>query len=109
MLTDAPRVLSFKIDNKADDVVNVMENTKVSVVCQAEGRPLPTMSLYRKGSDNQNYNTLVANSVSELHYIINVLNYDAAYDYFCKAENSISMNQRNILLRILCKYPCCCC
>lgn len=107
LLTDAPRVQSFKIDNKADDVVNVTENTNVSVVCRAEGRPLPTISLYKRGSDNQNSDILVATNASELQYTINVVNCEAAYNYFCKTENPIAVDQRNILLIVLCEYPCC--
>lgn len=97
---------SFKIGDKADAVVNVTENTNVSVVCEADGRPLPTISLFRKGNDNLNQNIFVANNESNLKYTINVVNCEAAYNYFCKSENSISADQRNILLIVLCKYYC---
>lgn len=99
-------MLSFKIAEKEDGVVNVTENTNVSIVCQAEGRPLPTISLFRKGNDNLNQSIFVANNKSDLKYTINVVNCEEAYNYFCKSENSISVDQRNIFLIVLCKYPC---
>lgn len=105
MLADASKVISFKIDNKTDDIVNVNENRSVSVVCQAEGKPLPKLRLYKRGSKNQNIT--LSEDVEKLQYTINVVNCEDAYTYFCKSENNISSDERNIRLTVSCEYSRC--
>lgn len=99
--------MSFKIDNKTDDVVNVNENRNVSAFCQAEGKPLPILRLYKKGNDNQEIIISEANNVQALDNTINSVNCEDVYNYSCKSENSISKDQKYILLTVSCEYPCC--
>lgn len=105
LLTDAPRVLSFKIDNKADDIVNVRENTNVSVVCEAEGRPLPTLRLFTRSSDNQDVELTAVNNELELQYTMLAVKCETSATYSCKSENEVSEDQRRILLIVSCEYP----
>lgn len=107
LLTDASRVLSFKIDNKADDIVTVKENTNVSVVCQAEGRQLPTIHLFKRSSDNQDLELASTNNTLELQYTMTAVKCETTAIYSCKSENNISGDQKYIQLIVSCGYsPC---
>ncbi|XP_025100983.1 uncharacterized protein LOC112568097 [Pomacea canaliculata] len=97
----ASRVLSFKIDNKADDIVNVSDNANVSTVCQAEGRPLPTLRLFTRSSDNQDVELTAVINGLELQYTMSVKCGTTA-TYSCKSENEVSEDQRRILLTVSC-------
>ncbi|XP_025100982.1 uncharacterized protein LOC112568095 isoform X2 [Pomacea canaliculata] len=98
----ASRVLSFKIDNKADDIVTVKENTNVSVVCQAEGRQLPTIHLFKRSSDNQDLELASTNNTLELQYTMTAVKCETTAIYTCKSENNISGDQKYIRLIVSC-------
>lgn len=104
MLTDAPRVLSFSIDNKTDTMVNVSENTNVSVVCQAEGRPPPTMRVFKRSGDNQTL--IVTNDTLQLQHTMTAVMCETTGNYTCESENSVSVDHKYIILIASCEYPC---
>lgn len=103
ILTDASRVLNFQIDGKSEDVVNVRENTNVSVVCQAEGRPLPTIRLFKRSSDIQDLQISVTYNTSELRHTMITVQCMETASYSCGSENVISGDQKYILLIVSCE------
>ncbi|PVD27861.1 hypothetical protein C0Q70_13037 [Pomacea canaliculata] len=98
----ASRVLSFQIDGKSEDTVNVRENTNVSVVCQAEGKPLPTIRLLKKSSNNQDLEISVAYSALQLQHTMTTVQCEATASYSCKSENGISEDEKNLRLIVSC-------
>lgn len=105
ILTDASRVLSFQIDGKSEDIVNVRENTNVSVVCQAEGKPLPTIRLFKTSSNNQDLEISVAYSALQLQHTMTTVQCEATASYSCKSENGISGDEKNLRLIVSCECP----
>lgn len=104
LLTDPSSGLTFQIDSKESQTLNVTENSKVLVICRADGKPLPTISLLKQSNDNQPEEVAVAKNSEELRYNLSVTSCETAGDYLCKSNNIMGFNQKESLINVLCKY-----
>lgn len=99
---------TFKINNKEDNSVNVTENASVQVACEAEGRPTPTIRLFKRSADNQDLELALADNTNTLTHDLTAVKCEATANYSCQSNNSVSMHQKYIALFVLCEYPFCC-
>ncbi|XP_025100102.1 uncharacterized protein LOC112567624 [Pomacea canaliculata] len=97
------RVLTFKINNMDIDTVNVSENTDLTVVCKADGRPTPSLSLF-KNIDNQKFKLAVVNDSDELTHTMTAVTCQDAGNYVCQSENIICVDAKSIQVFVFCEY-----
>lgn len=101
--------MSFKLNNSANSTVTVAENTTVTMLCQSDGRPAPSLTI----TDVTNYNR-VLQSVSggnitqadqrELSHTITAVQCEASGEYRCAANNGVGQMYQSLTLFVKCKY-----
>ncbi|XP_025100104.1 uncharacterized protein LOC112567626 [Pomacea canaliculata] len=95
------RVLTFKINNMDIDTVNVSENKDMTVVCKADVRPTPSLSLF-KNIDNQKFKLSGVKDSDELTHTMTAVTCQDAGNYVCESENIIGVDTKSIQVFVFC-------
>lgn len=105
--SDPPSVLSFQL-NVENQTLTVAENSNVTMLCSANGRPAPRMLLIR-GSDHQQLTQRPQGDIQ-----LNELNRDLDFflcqarcqdsgDYICKVDNGVGQDSKTVRLLVQCE------
>lgn len=106
---DPSTVLRFRFNGEDNKTVIVAENSRVDLLCQADGRPTPQMSLVSIKDNNHMLSSTspgdiqVTESTEELSYTMNQVQCEHAGDYRCEVNNGIGHDSHTVKLLVFCK------
>lgn len=93
-----------------NETIIVNENSSVSMLCQADGRPTPPMSLVIIKDNNRVLSSRPAGVIQvmeetgELRYFINHIQCEDSGDYKCEVDNSVGTDSKTVKLLVLCEF-----
>lgn len=94
--------------NDKSDNVSVVENSTITMRCEADGRPTPRMTI-TKASDNSvlqttsEGNITVEDQKGEITYTVAEVQCSHTDKYICTAANGIGMKDQSVSLFVKCK------
>lgn len=108
LISDPPSIITFFLNGHVGPTVTVSENSDVDMLCEAHGRPNPTM-LFITNKDNKVLIDSKQNGVQlsegkgQITTILRKLRCEDSADYRCELENSVGRSNQSIRLLVPCK------
>ncbi|PVD27814.1 hypothetical protein C0Q70_12988 [Pomacea canaliculata] len=91
-----------------NETIIVNENSSIEMLCQADGRPTPRMSLVIIKDNNRVLSSRPAGVIQvmeetgELRYFISHIQCEDSGDYKCEVDNGVGIDSKTVKLLVLC-------
>ncbi|XP_025100295.1 uncharacterized protein LOC112567728 isoform X2 [Pomacea canaliculata] len=98
-----PSKMIFKLNNIANSIVTVAENTTVTLLCQSDGRPAPSLTITDVTNGNRVLQSESAGNITQadqrqLSYNITAVQCEASGEYRCAANNGVGQMYQSLTL-----------